>query len=74
MFEHETIYLGPFYINGIQSLSSFLQFKSYFVIFSNFINQAGGMYKVLLTGVVVLDETITFFVIKEFYCPAVHNN
>jgi hypothetical protein len=60
------------YLNGIQSFTTFLSFKLYFVVLLNLSGNAGNVYKEIFFGVVISNEAVTFLFIKEFYCSCFH--
>ncbi len=66
--------LNQLYVHSVQSFFTFFQVVSYFVVFSDFIYQTRYVYKILLTCAFVLNESKTFFFIKEFYFSFVHDD
>ena len=65
---------GKLNIDRVKAFTSFLKVKSNVVIFANFINKTGDVYKIVLSCFCVFNKPVTFWVIKEFYCSLIHIN
>lgn len=61
--------LNQFHFHGVQAFLAFFHFIFYFIVFTNFVDQPGGVNEdVLFVRVRGLNETKTFGVIEKFYC------
>ena len=56
-----------FYVNGIGSLLPLLQFKLDPVISLDLVNQPADVHKCFRFGIVMSNETITFFLVEKLY-------
>ncbi len=64
--------LNYFNIHRIQAFVSLFQFKFHGITFSDFINQAGNVHKVLFARAVFANEAKSFGVIEKFYFTFIH--
>lgn len=61
------------YFSGVQALAALLYFKLHFVVFADFVNEAGYVYEDVFARLICLDEAKPFGFIEKFNGSCLHN-
>ena len=66
------LFLGKFDVNSVETFAALLQFKGYFVVLFNLVDQTCGVDEILLVRIQIFNEPKSFGYIKEFYFTVFH--